>query len=410
MIFDRQLFSFRGPELFTFISGGNMNAGVCLFIVGANLLLQVDTERSPCSQNYYGSDIHMAELFAVYIERAAKNYQSYVEAISNAPSHVGRVRDIIAIHGRAENPAHHIWNYLSPFQRLKSIGLLGNISTIVRPPTEYFGDIRSLFPEVGTKTIISVPSQSVVDPRPFSLDSITVWLGGNFITRELQQRIHRWAINSIPNEKQKAIEALVACHKPIVWIGLRSGDKVWMNQTDGIVAVIDSISSEYHNSLFVLDGFSVTDGDTGVPDKWRPAFNELSVVAQEICRRVRVPGCTISLIGNSIAESVLWTRYVSIYFAPMGSSQHKVGWYCAAPGIVYTSSKIETVPSDLRPGAWESEGSPVPQFIIGTIANAGKRRGNFDFRSNIENVDFDTAAVIDLMRQNLAGLIHASPS
>ncbi len=407
MIFDRQVFSFRGKELFAFISGGNMNAGVFLFILGSNLLLQIDTERNPCSQGYYGSEIHMAELLAVYLDRAAKHYGAYARAIAGAALYKGHEREIVAIHGRAENPAHHIWNYLPPFERLKLLGVLGNISAIVRPPTQYFGDLRDLFPELDAMKVISIDSQSTVDPSPFSLHEIAIWLGGNFIPRNLQMRIRRWASASVSVETHRAITSIAERHDPTIWIGLRSGDKVWTNQIDGIIEVIDAICAEYSGALFLLDGFSLPDAGAHVPEKWRLAVDELSSVANQICLNVRAAGCAISLIGNTIAESVIWAGKVSTYFAPLGSSQHKVGWYCAAPGIIYTTSKVESVPPALRPGAWEAEGSPVPDFIIGKIASSGKRRGKFDFRVNLENVDFKAATVIELMKKNIATALRA---
>jgi len=408
MIFDRQIFSFRGSELFFFISGGNMNAGIFLYLLGANLLLQIDTEQNQCSQVYYGNDVHMAELFAVYLNRVLKNYAAYTNAVDKAAHYEGRQREIIAIHGRAENPAHHIWNYLSPFERLNLLGALGNISAIVRPPTEYFGSMVGLFPELATAEIISIPSQPIIDPCPFSVEKIAIWLGGNFIPRNLQGRIHRWASDCASTGQREFINAQVEQHGPIVWIGLRTGDKVWTNQTDGIVKIIDSICAEYPRALFILDGFSVPNTEAQIPEKWSSAVHTLRSVADQIVRSTKVPGCALSLIGNTIAESVMWASKVGTYFAPLGSSQHKVGWYSVARGIIYTTSKIQGTLPELRPGAWEAEGCPIPDFVIGEIASAGKRRSNFDFRINLENVSFDTEDVIDLIRKNLADLQTAT--
>jgi hypothetical protein len=409
MIFDRQVFAFRGAELLTFISGGNMNAGVFLYSVGLNLLLKIDTESIPCSQAYYGSDIHMAELFAVYISRAARAYRNYLAAATEAATLEGNQREVIAIHGRAENPAHHIWNYLSPFERLNMLGILGNISAVVPPPTDYFGDIRSIFPEIATTKFLSLPVTAVVDPCPFSLSEVAICLGGNFIPKQLKRRIHRWAKEAVPIDKLDGIEALVQKHGPIVWVGLRSGDKVWTNQTEGLIQVINAICEEYSDALFLLDGFSVPKSRALIPEKWSLQVEELRLVADQICRRVNSPDCVLSLIGNTIAESVVWAGNVSLYFTPLGSSQHKVGWYCAAPGIVYTTSKVQTISPDLRPGAWEAEGSAVPDFIVGEIAAPGKRRGNFDFRTNLENVEFAVATVVEVMKRILATTSYAKP-
>ncbi len=94
------------------------------------------------------------------------------------------------------------------------------------------------------------------------------------------------------------------------------------------------------------------------------------------------------MVGNRLSESVLWAQAAQAYFTSLGSSQHKVGWHGSAPGLVYTSSVLAQTPPARRQGSWEAEGAAVPEFLIGDIVEPGPRRGDYDFRSNLENIDF----------------------
>ncbi len=174
-IHDRQVFSSRGAELLMFHTAGNMNFAVCLHLVRSNLLLLVDTRATPSKQAFYGADHHMAEVLAIWLRRAAQNQAALLHAASVARAARGTRRRIIAIHGRAENPAHHIWNYLPPFERLALAGLVGNIGAVVPPPTLYFGPLAGLFPELATVECRPMAEAAIIDPCPFSPHN-TNWL------------------------------------------------------------------------------------------------------------------------------------------------------------------------------------------------------------------------------------------
>ena len=138
----------------------------------------------------------------------------------------------------------------------------------------------------------------------------------------------------------------------------------------------------------MLDGFSLPDGAEAVPEKWHAAVQALQGVAEAVRSQTAHPGAVHSLVGNRLSESVLWAQAAHAYFTPLGSSQHKVGWFSAAPGLVYTSKLLAGTPPARRQGAWEAEGSPMPRFLIGEVAEPGQRRGDYDFRNNLENIDF----------------------
>lgn len=386
-IHDRQVFSFRGAELLTFHTAGNMNFAVGLHLVRSNLLLLPDTQAAPSKQGFYAAGHYMAEVQSIWLRRAARNHAALLRGADAARAARGTPRRVVALHGRAENPAHHIWNYLPPFERLALAGLIGHIAAVVPPPTLYFGPLPGLFPELAAVESRPMAEAAVIDPCPFSPHDIALQLGGSFIPRTLSQRVQRWAERQAPEGGRAERQRLSERH-PIVWIGLRVGDKVWVNQAAGLAQVIDLIVPLYPEALFVLDGFSLPDGAETVPEKWHAAVQALQAVAEAVRSQTAHPGAVHSLVGNRLSESVLWAQAAHAYFTPLGSSQHKVGWFSAAPGLVYTSKLLAGTPPARRQGSWEAEGSPVPRFLIGEVAAPGQRRGDYDFRNNLENIDF----------------------
>ncbi len=386
-IHDRQVFSFRGTELVTFHAAGNMNFAVFLHLVRSNLLLLVDTKAAPSKQGFYSADHYVAEIQAIWLRRAAQNHAALLRSASMARAARGTRRRIAAIHGRAENPAHHIWNYLPPFERLALAGVIGNIGMVVPPPTLYFGPIAGLFPELAGVECRAMAEAAVIDPCPFSPHDIALQLGGSFIPKPLLQRVQRWAERQAPTERRAEIGRL-SQRRPVIWIGLRVGDKVWVDQTAGLARMIDLVTPLYPEALFVLDGFSLPDCETAAPEKWHGAMQALQAVAAAVRSQTAFPDAVHSLVGNRLSESVLWAQAAHAYFTPLGSSQHKVGWHGAAPGLVYTSSVLAKTPAARRQGSWEAEGSAVPDFLIGEIVAPGQRRSNYDYRSNLENIGF----------------------
>ena len=382
-IHDRQVFAFRGTELVTLQTGGNMNFALFIHLVRRNLLLLVDSRTTPSKQAFYASDSYVAEVQAVWLRRAARNHAALLRAAEAAPEVRGKRRQIVVIHGRAENPAHHIWNYLPAFERLVMEGTIGNVAAVVAPPTHYFGPLTGLFPELAGVELLTLPETPAIDPCPFSTTAIALQLGSSFIPAPLMQRIHGWAERTVP----KKLAPPEGRH-PIVWIGLRVGDKVWVDQVTGIAAIVDHVVPLYPEALFVLDGFSLSDETNATPEKWHAAAAALTAAAEAIQAATAHPESVLNLVGNRMSESVLWAQASDAYFTPLGSSQHKVGWHGAAHGLVYTSPNLARTPPARRQGAWEAEGSPVPDFLIGAIAAAGQRRGTHDYRTNLETIAF----------------------
>ena len=103
------------------------------------------------------------------------------------------------------------------------------------------------------------------------------------------------------------------------------------------------------------------------------------------------------MVGNTIRESVLSAERVHSYLSPIGTTQHKIGWFTSAPGIVYSAPRLGNHPPERLPGAWEAEGSIPPHYVFGTPVAQGKRRSVNDRRAYLENMQLDPKELLEIM-------------
>jgi hypothetical protein len=190
--------------------------------------------------------------------------------------------------------------------------------------------------------------------------------------------------------------------RPLVWIGLRLGNKSWADQETEVPRLIRRLLQHHPRATVLLDGWSYPVEHDEVSGTWAAAIAELTALADGIVERSGRPRQVLSLVGNSLRESVLWAGEVDAYLAPLGSSQHKIGWLTSAPGIVYASPALERLKRENLPGAYESECSALPRYVFGTVTGAGERRSRQDRRANIENLRLDGEAMADQLLDLLA--------
>lgn len=383
VVFDRQVFTFRGQRSFALLTGGAGVKALCLYLFEENVILDLDAQLPR-----YVSDLLVCNVLTHIIKRAARNVDSFLDAAERvlvAPPE----RDIVAVHGSIENFAHHVWNHHSGFERIVVAGAASNVVRVIRRSQEYFGPFEELFPEF--KHVVDVPKTALIDPCPFSVNELVLQPGGYFISCNLLKRIRRVAAT---RANASEIERL-AQNRTVVWIGVRVGDKSWVSQIEGILFVMDRIRREFQDVLFVLDAFTLPVDAASIPSRWKGAYDKLVEIVDAITARAPDPDAIVSLVGRSLAESTLWAQHVDAYLTPLGTTQHKVGWFTSAPGVIYTSEALAKVPVDMRPGSWEAEGISLPTYVIGKTVDAGQRRGFDDLRGNLDNIQVEPQEIAD---------------
>jgi tetratricopeptide (TPR) repeat protein len=386
-VYGRSVYSFGGDELTLLICGGEGNKAIALYQACERRLVNLGADL-----DFYISMRRMANLLGHLLVRVAQMPEQYEAALTARQSR-GSARRVTALVGSAENFAHHLWNYYTGFDRIIEAGLAGHVDEIHYAGTQFFGPVEHLFPEFTAATFLRSERQPLRDPHPFSADHLVVQPGGYFIPRRLAERVVA-AMREYPRRDPGHLEPTGSEPFPVVWIGLRVGSRSWVDQEHQVPLLIDALHERFPEGRVLLDGYSYPVGRDHISAKWAESIERLKVLSKEIHQRVRHRERVVDMVGNTLRESVLWASVVDVYLTPVGTSQHKVGWFAPGHGLMYGPQTVMDVPRDRRPGGWESEGRSVPGLLVGTTADQGQRRTLHDSRRHLDNVRLDVDSVV----------------
>lgn len=404
--FGRACYFFKGRVPFFLICAGAGSKAVCLYVPRFDVIFDFRAGLA----KYLGQEL-FANLINIMTKRFSRNLRRYNSVIAKGDDLPDTVAVTIAV-PQIQNPAHHVWNSYTGLERLALAGLLERTERVCFGGSEFFGPLADLYPEIADR-IEHGDRQSVMDPHPFSPEHLVLTVGGYYIPKTLINRLYNKLYVMEPRRKSVSPGDIdnLDHNRPVVWFGMRVGDKSWLHQEDGIVEISSRIFSVYPNALILLDGFSFPVGRDDVTSKWAASYEKLYELGERIRVRLGSTDAVINMVGNSLRESVLWAREVDVYVSPVGSTQHKIGWFTDAEGIVYSSPRgARPLNWHRLPGAWESEGSQLPHYIIGTPLEAGERRGVGDRRAHLENMDLDLDDLCSRVLSSLAGRLSMRSS
>lgn len=405
--FGKAVYSFGDGELAMLLGLGAGHRAAYVFFPGRRLLLDLGaTYARPILPPY-----RVASLCKDLLHRVATERSRYADAVATRPD--PRVeRTVVLQMTIPENFAHHVWNFYPGVERLIDHRVAGNVAEVRTAGTRFFGPFEELFPEFSGARIVDEPRRGVRDPYPFSHEHLVVSVGGYFIRRSLVERIRERVAREEPTSgfPQPPSAAGETLPGPVVWIGLRVRSRAWADQEHEVARFVDGLHLRYPRALILLDGYSYPVSNDLVSAQWRSSIDELHAVARAIKANSRRGDQVVDLVGSTLREAVLWAEATDVYIAPNGTSQHKIGWFSDAPGVVYAPVSLGDLPPELRPGALESEGRPVPSTILGEPVGAGERRGRNDARPHLENLRIDRVQLLERVCELLDSRLATSRS
>ncbi|WP_426955441.1 hypothetical protein [Muricoccus radiodurans] len=396
--FGRSIYVFRGLETFVLICSGPWASAIGLHLPRLGLSITF----GPSANAALGGE-QLANVLVQLLRRAIRHAAS-------PPAPSPRPGPVLFVPA-TENFAHHLWNFYSAIERLAVTGLIDRLSRVIFFGTEFFGPLEELFPELARIGVERPPKNNVSDPAPLDPRSIVVRSGGYWIPASLSRRVIA-AMQRRPRAIPDAVEPADIARDaaaPVVWIGMRMQDKAWAEQETGILHIITRLRAAHPGTTILLDGYSYPVGIDNISHQWEPVIAGLRAIGERIRAAAGPASPVVNMVGNSLRESVLWAREVDVYLAPFGTTQHKVGWFTDAPGIVYVPPGIGLVKAARSPGAIAAEISTIPHFILGEPASAGERRGLNRNRERQVNMSLDPDRLADLLLQQLAARRARSP-
>lgn len=386
--FGRTLFAFRGKELFYLVSGKPWSAALGIYI--PRLSLSIPFGSMPTSLLGDAIPNMLAEAIKREARHGFERTESTDEIVADGP------RPVAMYVPPTENFAHHIWNFYSALERVIVRGLDSRLDKVIFSGTEFFGPLQELFPEIADR-FERPRKNNITDPYPTPGSGLAIQSGGFFVSRTLTERIVR-----VMAARKKIVEGAIepadvdlTGRGPVIWLAMRLRDKAWVGQEEGLSVIIRRLAARYPDAVFLLDGFSYPVGEDSASDTWKDVITALKAMAERIRDAASVPNLIVNMVGNSLRESVLWAQKTDVYLAPYGTTQHKIGWFTKAPGLVYVPPNFSPEIAARSPGASAVEYGPTPVFIFADAASAGERRGLNRTRERFTNVSLDADDMAD---------------
>lgn len=376
--YGRGVYMFAGDRLFYLITGGAGHKATAFYIPSARLIIDLRAGN----EKIMTPDV-MATTFSAQIKRLAENNNAFISCLSVRENEISK-KEVVLMAGQIENFAHHIWNFYPGIEKIINAGNAKNVDSVYSFGSEFFGDFSLVYPEFGDRHTHR-PRSALQSQAPFDPSVLLFQAGGYFITEELKQRLLQTSSNSSAMHPVADV--------PYVWFGLRVGSRTWADQVHAIPEIMKAVLAEEPRTQFILDGFSYPVGQDAISTKWAAAIEEISSIADQIKAVAPAGSVIIDLVGKGLDDAIVYASCTTVYVAPIGTTQHKVGWFTKGKGIIYSGPSILATREARRPGCWEAENIEMPHYVIGKTLESGQRRSINDTRRNLENISLDTAEI-----------------
>jgi len=216
-------------------------------------------------------------------------------------------KKIVNLFGFIPNIGHYFWNDLPPLQTLSETGKINKLSKFIIGGFNYI-NIDNIFSEITSEKL----EESILVSRE-DLDQNTLFkinLTNNFfalrlssegIKEKLISRIYNFSrTKSSESFLQKVTESKK--HFPLLWITIRSHNRVWISQVEGIANIINTLSKDFPDLGVIFDGLP------------RETDN-----LERIRKLLHSPIKTYSALGCTIYETIVWVHAIDLFIEPVGA-------------------------------------------------------------------------------------------
>jgi tetratricopeptide (TPR) repeat protein len=344
-------YRFVGCEVFYLLIGHTIGCKVGIYFPRLNLIIYQlkDPNIIP--------EINRFKSYAVSYWQEFKRYIS-----SNTP------KELVAAQGFYPNLGHYLWNDVTGLQYLYDNGILNKISKLLMGPHEYL-NVGDIFPEIHSDKIVKVPNYFSVFKTILENNYFAVRATGYAVTQGLATRIyeayHKKCSKTFLEEVERSKK-----HFPLLCFQIRTHNRVWLSQVEGIANIITSLYPDFPNIGVVFEGFSRPEREELNKDVKKTDYtwdlekmieSENAVVDQI---RTLIPSdiCIYSAIGSMIYETIVWDHAMDMFIAPGGSGLTFISWIANKPGVIHGNR--EACVSNAQRYWIESRENIVPPVFI----------------------------------------------
>jgi hypothetical protein len=297
-------YKFKSIKTFYIIIAGFAGSKTYLYVPEDNLILRM---MRPTFE--WGPPEHIIDQFyKLAIPRAALLRQ-YLAADTKT----------CALSATMSNLGHFFWNECSGLYEAAASGYLNEIEF----GCLYSGDFVNPFDlvsEFKKPSLLKCNTEAMLFERALSNRLFCVRFVAGEITDQLANRISEVAIKSLtPTERNRISEARSANH--LLWVSLRNHNKIWLNQVDGAVELIEILHQKFAKVAIYIDGS---------PD--------CQSLADEIKSRLSEDILFYSGLNIPIWHTIAWAQAIDTYVCAIGSGLVFVTWLAGKRGIAHSET------------------------------------------------------------------------
>ena len=262
--------------------------------------------------------------------------------------------------------AHHLWNELSGLHRLYKKNLLQSVDKflVLREP---LGPIEELFPEIPDEKIDRNDDTNDLFHKILENGYFAVKVGDDYLPRDLASRVSKVSLAYCLPTTREMVKEAKRKSRPLIWVGIRVGNRAWADQIVGLSNVITCLQKEYPALGVVFDGFSLP-ADMRAQSIERQGYSEILALENKIVNGIvenlqqrQVAVNIFNIIGLSIFDANVWAHAIDVYVSPYGSLQHKVGWLANKPGLVHANETLIQSPAEY---VWAAVENGIPPRYV----------------------------------------------
>ncbi|MCK5609071.1 hypothetical protein KAR91_44765 [Candidatus Pacearchaeota archaeon] len=198
------------------------------------------------------------------------------------------------------NIGHHMDDEITAIQHLYNVGDMSNVDTLFIGDCDHF-HIAQLFPSLPILNRHVSYSTKSIDVFKMALKDnlfgFRLFFDGPF-QEELAQKIHRTSRGKC---SQQFLELVKDSGKryPLVWVTLRSHNRVWLSQKEGLANILNELCRDFPNLGVVFDGMP----------RETQLMNEIKALLD--------PGIAVfNGLNCSKEQTLVWAHQIDFFIAP----------------------------------------------------------------------------------------------
>jgi tetratricopeptide (TPR) repeat protein len=267
-------------------------------------------------------------------------------------------KETVAVSGFITNIGHYFWNDMAGIQNLYENGILNKIDKFLVGPYEYFS-IAHIFPEIPAEKFTHTAELGItLFQRLLSNNYFCVRVTDLVVKEILANRVHEASIKRCSPAFLQEVEQAKQ-HFPLLWVGCRNRNRVWISQVEGTANIIKSLHSKFPNLGVVFGGWSPKESEEATP--WEASWLEapMKTFVEQILALLPPSIKTYNAFGLPTYEKNVWEYAADLYIATIGSDTIYVATLGNKPGVIHSNTGLWDAVEPLSLGIRENCVPPV---------------------------------------------------